>query len=107
VQHQFKFEDIELNIANAPAEEVLNCALAQDHVWEPWQMNLMRRVIRPEFTCVDVGANIGINALFMSRLCPRGRVYAMEPYHDTFSILRHNIERNHAGNIVAINKGAA
>src|SRR4051812_34539045 len=44
---------------------------------------LMQAVIQPGDTVVDVGANIGYNALFAARLVgPTGRVLAIEPAGD-------------------------
>jgi amino acid adenylation domain-containing protein/FkbM family methyltransferase len=43
-----------------------------------------------ESCVVDVGANIGMFALFASRCCVRGRVYAMEPVGETVERLEIN-----------------
>ncbi len=44
--------------------------------------------------CVlDVGANIGMFALFASQCCPTGRVYAFEPIEDLGEALRANTAR--------------
>ena len=68
VRHRFNYEGIDLEIDNFAREQVLNTTLAADHVWEPWQLNVMRRVIRPDSVCVDAGANVGVNALDDSTL---------------------------------------
>lgn len=41
---------------------------------------------------VDVGANIGLFALFVQRRCPRGRVIAVEPGPELCCIIRCNTE---------------
>lgn len=44
--------------------------------------------------CVfDVGANIGLFTLFVSRRRPRARIYAFEPAPPLFDLLRLNVER--------------
>jgi FkbM family methyltransferase len=53
---------------------------------------LMRALISPGMTIVDVGANIGIHARFLSRLTGNnGRVHAFEPSPANFSRLKENI----------------
>ena len=55
---------------------------------------LMRSSIRPGSTVVDIGANIGVHARFLSRLCGNsGHVYAFEPSPTNFARLRANVER--------------
>ena len=45
--------------------------------------------------CVfDVGANIGLSALFFHRQCSQLRIYAFEPSPETFECLKANIERH-------------
>jgi len=47
----------------------------------------------PEDACVfDVGANIGMFTLYVSRRCPAGRVYAFEPIAPIFEALRINAD---------------
>jgi len=40
---------------------------------------VVSQLARPDWTVLDVGANIGYLAAMFSRLCPSGRVYAFEP----------------------------
>ena len=47
------------------------------------ELKLMRSIVTPGMTVVDVGANIGILTLELARLVgPKGRVYAFEPDPD-------------------------
>ena len=53
---------------------------------------LFDRWVRPGDTVVDVGANIGWNAVRAARLAgPEGRVVAVEPTPDTLAVLRRNV----------------
>ncbi len=53
--------------------------------------------------CVDVGANIGLHTISMSRLAgDRGKVYAFEPESRNFKILEHNLRRNGIRNVSAV-----
>src|SRR5665213_143204 len=105
VTHAVKFGGQKLAVSNFAADRLINDSLERTGMWEAWQLALMSRVIKPNFTCVDIGANIGINAMFMARLCPEGRVFAFEPFVAIYDVLARNVEQNKLTNLTAINKG--
>jgi FkbM family methyltransferase len=45
-------------------------------------------------TIVDLGGNIGAFAVWVARLRPAARVFAFEPFPQTFDHMNHNITRN-------------
>ena len=50
---------------------------------------LLRDIIKPGMTVVDVGANIGIYSAYMAKIVGKeGRVYAFEPSPHTFNLLK-------------------
>jgi FkbM family methyltransferase len=51
-------------------------------------------LLRPHFTVLDIGANIGAVSLNLARRCPQGRVPAFEPHPDTFERLREHRDLN-------------
>jgi FkbM family methyltransferase len=61
---------------------------------------LCRRLIPPDYVCLDVGANIGIKSLFLARHCPAGRVIAIEPAPTVARCLEANIAENAATQVV-------
>jgi FkbM family methyltransferase len=61
---------------------------------------LCRRLILPDWICLDVGANIGFKSLFLSRHCSLGRVIAIEPAPTVARCLKANIAANAATNVV-------
>jgi FkbM family methyltransferase len=62
---------------------------------------LLDRFVRPGTTVVDVGANIGYNAIHAARLAGRrGRVFAVEPTPDNLDVLRRNVEAARLANVV-------
>lgn len=64
-------------------------------LWEPKTMRLMRRLLRPGMTFVDVGAHIGWHTLLAARAVGRtGHVYAFEPDPSNFHLLRKNVAVN-------------
>jgi FkbM family methyltransferase len=105
VTHKLEFGGHTLDVSNFAVDRLINDSLENHHVWEPWQLHLMDRIIKPDFTCVDVGANVGINAMFAGLLCRRGRVLAYEPFDQIFAVMRRNVEQNRLPHVVPINKG--
>jgi FkbM family methyltransferase len=72
--------------------------LGGDH--EPELRALMRQLPLEGGVCVDVGANVGLHTVLMSRLVgPAGRVFAFEPDPDNFRLLETNLRLNGAGNV--------
>jgi FkbM family methyltransferase len=58
---------------------------------------------RPGDVVIDVGANIGIVALYLAKKYPDIRIVAIEPVPTTFRHLQENIEANGVRNITALN----
>jgi FkbM family methyltransferase len=61
-----------------------------------------RLVSGRSFTCLDVGANIGVFTLALARLCPGGRIFAFEPSPSTFRFLSENINSHACTTVVAV-----
>jgi FkbM family methyltransferase len=68
--------------------------------WEHWDTLYFSHAIRPGWTVVDVGSNLGYYALLASRLVgTEGTVFAFEPTPSTYKALLKNIALNQAHNI--------
>ncbi len=77
-------------------------------LWEPQLTCWIPDRLRPGDTFVDVGANIGYFTLLASKLVGNsGKVVAIEASPGTFEALQANLERNHAGNVRAVNRAAS
>ena len=48
------------------------------------------KAVKPDWTIIDVGANIGYYSILFAQLAPKGRVYAIEPTC-TYDMLRTNL----------------
>lgn len=60
--------------------------------------------IRPGMTIVDVGANVGLYTVLLSRLVgPAGRIVAFEPDPELFAQLQHNCALNECTNVTTHN----
>ena len=69
---------------------------------EPHIMQTIKDVVRPGWTAVDIGANIGYSTLLLaSCVGPTGRVLAFEPLPQNFKMLEENIQLNGHTNIRA------
>ena len=86
-----------LNIADI----VLVPALITHGVYCRYETQSFKTLIKPGMVVLDIGANIGYYTLIAARLVENsGRVYALEPESENFSILRRNVELNNYGNII-------
>ncbi|MCU1345790.1 MAG: methyltransferase [Acidimicrobiia bacterium] len=67
--------------------------------YEPHVLRALGRVLTPESVCLDIGANIGVLSVFLSRHCPQGAVHSFEPALDNLDNLARNLELNHTTNV--------
>jgi FkbM family methyltransferase len=85
----------------------VNWALHKTYVFgthEPSVVHGLEELVRPGWTAIDVGANIGYFTLLMAnRVGPQGKVIAFEPLAENFSILQENIKLNSHPNVVVEN----
>ena len=44
---------------------------------------------------IDIGAHIGLYALFAADASPKAQIYAFEPESENFALLQKNIDNNH------------
>lgn len=51
---------------------------------------------------VDVGAHIGTFCIPIARAFPEATIYALEPHHETFEVLRSNLALNDITNVVPL-----
>jgi len=63
--------------------------------YEPEVSELLKRIVRPGMVVYDVGAHVGIHALYMAKQLKRqGVVYAFEAWPDNYAVLERNVARN-------------
>lgn len=71
--------------------------------FEPETVNLVRKILKPGMTFLDIGANIGQYSVIASMIVgDDGKVYAFEPTPDTFLLLSENLKLNHCTNAQAL-----
>ena len=70
--------------------------------FEPQFQMFCQQFVSEDAVCVDVGANIGIKSLYLSRHARKGRVVAIEAGPNVFKCLEMNVAANHASNIQCV-----
>jgi FkbM family methyltransferase len=65
----------------------------------------LKRMVKPGWVILDIGANIGATVLRFAQLAPKGRVIGFEPNKKSFARLTENIGLNDRGNISVHNTG--
>ena len=66
------------------------------------ERSALEKIVRPDMTVVDVGANLGLYTVLLSRLVgPAGRVIAFEPDPALFAVLQQNCALNSCANVTA------
>ena len=72
--------------------------------YENAEISFLKKYIKPGFTVVDIGANIGLHSLYMCKLVgEQGFVHSFEPFQKNFKSLKRNISLNHFQNIALEN----
>ena len=71
------------------------------------EQNLMRNRLAYAHDVFDVGANVGVWTVLMSKLNPSARIHSFEPNSATFNLLEVNVKENSCGNVALINAAAS
>jgi len=67
-------------------------------------LTIVRRLVAPGATAVDLGANIGVYTKILSGLTsPSGRVVSVEPVAETFEVLSRNVRALGMANVTLVN----
>jgi FkbM family methyltransferase len=77
-------------------------------VWEPENSTILRQLLQPGDTFIDVGANLGYYAVLAGlQVGPTGHVVAFEPMPETRDWLEQNLRLNRLGNVQVMATAAA
>ena len=74
--------------------------LAYGRSYEWRETLVLKRFLRPDDICFDVGANIGYYSTLMTKIAYRGEVHAFEPVPINWHILNVNLKLNKLSNAV-------
>ncbi|MDI6765221.1 MAG: FkbM family methyltransferase [Bacteroidota bacterium] len=79
--------------------------LLRDGVFEQAETELIRTILKPGDTFIDIGGNIGYYTLIAANIVKdSGKVIAFEPEPKNFAILNNNVELNNFYNVTLIPK---
>ncbi|MCO6403937.1 FkbM family methyltransferase [Aurantimonas endophytica] len=65
--------------------------IAASGEWEPHMRRLLERTVQPDWTCLDVGANIGAHTMSLASLAYMGQVIGFEADPANHALLAHNV----------------
>lgn len=83
------------------------CHIVENGEWEGHIRKVLRQILQPGMTVIDVGANIGLHTLVAAQKVGRtGRVHAIEPDPITADLLRRNLAVNNLYPSVTIHEAA-
>jgi FkbM family methyltransferase len=71
------------------------------------EQNLMRKRLKNAHNVFDVGANVGVWTVLMSKFNPSARIHSFEPNSATFNLLEVNVKENSCTNVRLINAAAS
>ena len=77
--------------------------MAFTHVWLLGEYNRQGFEINDNDIIIDIGAHIGLFALFASQFCKNGRIYCYEPIKENFNLLLLNLQLNKINNVKPYN----
>jgi FkbM family methyltransferase len=91
-EHVFAYGDVEFRILIDESETIISETIEKTGVWEANQLSLYPRLMDQDDVFIDVGANVGINSLFMAKVASGARVISIEASPENFDILLKNID---------------
>ncbi len=74
-------------------------------IYEPVETTMIKKLIKPNYVVLDIGANIGYFTLMMAKQSKQ--LYAFEPEPRNYQTLQKNIEFNHLENVHLYNYAIA
>ena len=94
----------ENSLFDVPACDITMLPSLLNDCYETCQFGLLKRVLLPGMTFVDVGANIGLYSVAAAKLVGHtGRVYAFEPEPRNYLLLQRHLVMNEVRNVTIEN----
>lgn len=77
-------------------------------VYEPLQVNFVKKTVKEGDTVLDLGAHIGYYTLLFAKLVGNeGKVFSFEPNPENFSLLKKNVKENGYNNVEIFQKAVS
>ena len=77
--------------------------MAFTNVWLVEEYQKTDSCIKYEDVVIDIGAHIGLFALYASQFCKAGKIFCFEPIKENFDVMTSNIELNRISNVYSTN----
>jgi len=82
--------------------------LSLSGVYEPFETETIKDIVKKGDIVMDIGANIGYYTLLLARFVgDKGKVIAFEPDSDNFVLLKKNVEINGYKNVILVQKAVS
>ncbi|MDP2946996.1 MAG: FkbM family methyltransferase [Nanoarchaeota archaeon] len=82
--------------------------LSLSGVYEPFETETIKDIVKKGDIVMDIGANIGYYTLLLARFVgDKGKVIAFEPDPDNFVLLKKNVEINGYKNVILVQKAVS
>ncbi len=98
---RFDYQNVTFSFEIESGESIISAAVASTGNWESNQLCLYAELLGEAGVFVDIGANIGINSIFASKVASNCKVLAIEASPNNFSLLARNVSHG-CGNHVDI-----
>lgn len=83
-----------------PTQDITILPSLLNDCYEKAEIKILRNLLKPGMTFVDIGANVGIYSVLASRLVgDGGKIYAFEPEPRNFELLKENLVLNGISNV--------
>ena len=90
---KFNYGDVSFKFSINENERIISQEVQNTGAWEPYCLDVYKKLLPPEGgVFVDVGANVGINSLFVHCFSPDSTVVSIEPEPANFELLKRNTE---------------
>jgi FkbM family methyltransferase len=98
-------ELVEIKLESKDFKSIKNDAITnmilKDESYEPHIVEIARILLSTNDNAIDLGSNIGVNAIRFASIVPGGTVYAFEPSGVLFNLLQYNVSLNQIKNVTA------
>jgi len=108
MRSRLKDEFVEVNGHKMYLDNLDSLRLFSEGVFEEYETEIVKKIIKEGDVVVDIGANIGYYTLLFAKLVGKsGKVFAFEPEPTNFNLLKKNCEVNGYKNIQLIKKAVS
>lgn len=105
-KRSFSYQGVEFDVYLDKREQLISRTLISTKTWEPYQLDLYGKLVPKNGIFIDIGANVGINSIFLSKKIEQTKIFAIEPHPINFNLLKKNISLSGSA-IVCINKAVS